>query len=116
MNTKKKKKAKSRVIYKIKQEKFVLYDYYTPTRILGHGAYASVCEAVDRRTGKSVAIKKNKGVFQELTDAKRILREIKLLQHFKHDEIIDLLGVIPPGQDELDTFDDVYLVMTRMET
>lgn len=111
-----KKKGKKKVAYRIKGEKFVLYDYYTPTRILGHGAYASVCEAVDHRTKQTVAIKKNKGVFQELTDAKRILREIKLLIHFDHDDIIDLHGVIPPSEDEVDSFDDVYLVMTRMET
>jgi len=111
-----KKKGKKKVAYRIKGEKFVLYDYFTPTRILGHGAYASVCEAVDHRTKQTVAIKKNKGVFQELTDAKRILREIKLLIHFEHDDIIDLHSVIIPSEEEVDSFDDVYLVMTRMET
>jgi len=110
------KSKKRKVGYRIKGEKFVLYDYYQPTRILGRGAYATVCEAVNKRTEKSVAIKKNKNVFQELCDAKRILREIKLLMHFKHDDIIDLISVIPPAEDEIETFEDVYLVMTKMET
>merc|ERR1719192_222890 len=109
-------KKRKRVAYRIKGETFILYDFYTPTRILGHGAYASVCEAINKRTGKSVAIKKNKGVFQELSDAKRILREIKLLMHFNHDDIVDLLGVIPPNDDERESFDDVYLIISIMQT
>jgi hypothetical protein len=44
-----------KVIYRVKGEKFVLYDYYQPIRILGHGAYAVVCEAIDRRTERRVA-------------------------------------------------------------
>jgi len=107
---------KKRILFRIKGEKFVLYDFYTPTRILGKGAYACVCEAINKKTGKTVAIKKNKGVFQDLCDAKRILREVKLMMHFDHDDIVGLIGVIPPDESELDTYQDVYLVMFRMET
>merc|ERR1719483_1541085 len=49
--------------FQIKGETFDVYDFYKPLKILGHGAYAVVCEAMDLRTNKSVAIKKNKGVF-----------------------------------------------------
>jgi len=111
-----KQKGTKKVPYRLKGEKFVVYEYYQPTRILGHGAYAVVCEAVDLRTGQKVAIKKNKGVFQDISDAKRILREIKLLMHFNHDDVIKLLDVIPPEIAEINTFDEVYLVMPRMET
>jgi len=111
----KKRSKKKKADYRIKGEKFTVYDYYAPTRILGSGAYASVCEAVNKKTGKSVAIKKNKGVFQDLSDAKRILREIKLMAHFDHDDIVRLITVIPPEEDELETFEDVYLVLEKME-
>jgi len=111
----KKSKKKKKAAYRIKGEKFMLYDYYTPTRILGAGAYASVCEAINQRTNKSVAIKKNKGVFQDLSDAKRILREIKLMAHFDHEDIVKLISVIPPDEDEIETFEDVYLVLEKME-
>jgi len=111
-----KKSKRKKVSYRIKGEKFVLYDYYTPTRILGRGAYACVCEAINKKTGRTVAIKKNKGVFQDMNDAKRILREIKLMMHFDHDDVVGLIGVIPPEEHELDTYNDVYLVMMRMET
>jgi len=110
-----KKSKKKKVAYRIKGEKFMLCEYYQPTRILGSGAYASVCEAINKKTGKSVAIKKNKGVFQDLSDAKRILREIKLMAHFEHDDIVRLLAVIPPDEDEIETFEDVYLVLEKME-
>jgi len=105
-----------KVPYRIKGEKFVVFDYYQPVRILGHGAYAVVCEAVDLRNGQKVAIKKNKNVFQDLSDAKRILRETKLLSHFHHDDVVKLLDVIPPDESEIGSFDDVYLVMPKMET
>jgi len=111
----KKKSKKKKADYRIKGEKFRVYDYYAPTRILGSGAYASVCEAMNKKTGKSVAIKKNKGVFQDLSDAKRILREIKLMAHFDHDDIVRLISVIPPDDDERETFEDVYLVLEKME-
>jgi len=100
----------------IKGETFEVYDYYKPIKILGHGAYAVVCEAIDLRSNKSVAIKKNKGVFQELSDAKRILRETKLLMHFDHEDVIKLIGVIVPNEKERDSFNDVYLVLPKMET
>jgi len=47
-----------RVPYRVKNEVFVLYDHYQPVKILGSGAYAVVCEAIDTRTGRKVAIKK----------------------------------------------------------
>lgn len=101
--------------YKIKGEKFVMFDYYVPIRILGYGAYAVVCEALDSRSNKRVAIKKNRQVFQDLADAKRILREIKLLMHFGHDDLVGLIDTIPPHRGP-DHFSDCYLVLTYMET
>jgi len=111
-----KRTRRKRVPFLIEGEKFVLYDYYTPIRILGKGAYACVCEAINNKTGKFVAIKKNKRVFKDLCDAKRILREIKLMMHFDHDDIVGLISLIPPGKSEIDAYEDVYLVMERMET
>merc|ERR1719361_2695952 len=63
----KKRKSKKKITYKLNGEKFVIYDYYKPQKILGKGAYAVVIEALDTRTGQSVAIKKNKGVFSALS-------------------------------------------------
>ncbi len=43
--------------------------------------------AIDKTTGRQVAIKKIPNAFDDLIDAKRILREIKLLRHFNHDNV-----------------------------
>ena len=57
-------------------------------RPLGHGAYGVVVSALDQQTGARVAIKKCPNVFEDPLDAKRIAREIRLLRHFHHPNII----------------------------
>lgn len=47
---------------------------------VGRGSYGIVMAADDLVTGHRVAIKRVARVFQDLVDAKRILREIKLLR------------------------------------
>jgi mitogen-activated protein kinase 1/3 len=42
--------------------------------------------AVDQETGKRVAIKKVQNAYHDLIDAKRILREIKLMRFFGEHE------------------------------
>eukprot|EP00479_Gromia_sphaerica_P013280 TRINITY_DN733_c0_g1_i4.p1 TRINITY_DN733_c0_g1~~TRINITY_DN733_c0_g1_i4.p1 ORF type:complete len:367 (+),score=83.84 TRINITY_DN733_c0_g1_i4:98-1198(+) len=63
---------------------------------------------------KKYAIKKITNAFDDVIDAKRILREIKLLAHFDHENIISLLDLIPPITK--DHFEDVYMVLGYMET
>ncbi len=52
--------------------------------VIGKGSYGIVCSAVDQFTGERVAIKKITNVFEHVSDATRILREIKLLRMLKH--------------------------------
>ena len=58
---------------------FIVDDRYEYIKQIGHGAYGVVCSAFDRRTNRKVAIKKVTNAFQDLVDAKRILREVRLL-------------------------------------
>ncbi len=60
---------------------------------LGSGSYATVWEARHRPTGVRVAIKREENVFGDLLDCKRILREIKLLRHLSHRNIVRLIDV-----------------------
>jgi serine/threonine protein kinase len=53
------------------------------TKELGQGAYGIVCAATNNQTGEGVAIKKITNVFSKKILAKRALRELKLLQHFR---------------------------------
>ena len=57
---------------------------------MGGGAYGVVCSALDNKKNKKVAIKKIGNAFEDLIDAKRIYREIKLLKFIKHPNIIKL--------------------------
>lgn len=67
-------------------------------------------------TGGRVAIKKIKDLFRNLGDAKRILREMKLLRYFRdyNASIIRVVDVMvaPDARD----FNDVYIVSELMET
>jgi len=108
-------KKQKKILYVVNGVHFKLYKHYTPTRILGSGTYAAVCEAVNSRTGSYVAVKKNSNVFHDLSEAKRILREIKLLAHFDHDDIVNLIDTVPPDLDEINSYKDVYLILEKME-
>nr|XP_023883870.1 mitogen-activated protein kinase homolog MMK2-like [Quercus suber] len=59
--------------------------YIPPIRPVGRGAYGIVCAAVNAETREDVAIKKIGNAFDNRIDAKRTLREIKLLRHLDHE-------------------------------
>ena len=73
---------------------------YKNLKMIGAGAYGLVCKALDTVTGEEVAIKKVRDVFTDLVDAKRILRELKLLMHLgKHSNIVHIRDIMinPPN-------------------
>ena len=55
-----------------------------------------VCSAIDKSTADKVAIKKIPGIFDMVTLAKRTYREIKILKHFNHDNIISIREILKP--------------------
>ncbi|GFS17054.1 mitogen-activated protein kinase [Elysia marginata] len=71
--------------------------------------------ADDSETGKRVAVKKLHRPFQSEIFAKRAYREIRMLSHFNHENLIDLLDIFTPNKSLAD-FRDVYLVMPLMDT
>lgn len=86
---------------------------YKPIECIGAGAYGVVCSAIDNRTGCRVAIKKISKVFDNLILAKRTYRELKILRHFKHDNIIAIREVLLANQAE---GQDIYVIFDLMET
>ncbi|CAD8050731.1 unnamed protein product [Paramecium primaurelia] len=93
---------------------FVVDQKYEYIKQIGHGAYGVVCSAQNKRTGQKVAIKKVANAFDDLIDGKRIVREIKLLKFFKHENIISLYDVQKP--EAKTGFNDIYIVTEFMET
>lgn len=53
---------------------------YKLEKFLGEGSYGQVAKAIDLRTRKKVAIKKIEDVFEDVSDCKRFLREVRLLK------------------------------------
>ncbi|XP_058589691.1 mitogen-activated protein kinase 13 isoform X3 [Neofelis nebulosa] len=88
--------------------------YVSPTHV-GSGAYGAVCSAIDKRSGEKVAIKKLSRPFQSEIFAKRAYRELRLLKHMQHENVIGLLDVFTPASS-LRGFHDFYLVMPFMQT
>nr|CAH8869946.1 unnamed protein product [Trichobilharzia regenti] len=92
-------------------EPVILRNYEIMKR-LGKGAYGIVWKARNRKTRKTVALKKIFDAFRNQTDAQRTFREISFLQEFsQHPNIIRLLNVIRAENDK-----DIYLVFEYMET
>ncbi|KDO33774.1 CMGC/MAPK protein kinase [Saprolegnia parasitica CBS 223.65] len=94
--------------------KFRVYSRYQLIRAVGHGAYGVVIAASDQVTGNAVAIKNIPKTFDDLIDAKRIVREIRLMRHLVHPHIVRVLDVMRPPS--LSRFEDTYIVTDLMET
>jgi len=99
--------------FKVFNQDFVVDDRYVVTKELGQGAYGIVCAATNTANGEGVAIKKVTNVFSKKILAKRALRELKLLQHFRgHRNITCLFDMDIPKPDN---FNEVYLYEELME-
>ncbi|XP_023861495.1 mitogen-activated protein kinase 14A isoform X2 [Salvelinus sp. IW2-2015] len=80
---------------------------------VGSGAYGSVCSSYDEKSSLKIAVKKLSRPFQSIIHAKRTYRELRLLKHMKHENVIGLLDVFTPATS-LEEFNDVYLVTHLM--
>eukprot|EP00252_Welwitschia_mirabilis_P022037 TRINITY_DN582_c0_g1_i1.p1 TRINITY_DN582_c0_g1~~TRINITY_DN582_c0_g1_i1.p1 ORF type:complete len:405 (-),score=58.27 TRINITY_DN582_c0_g1_i1:515-1729(-) len=88
--------------------------YQPPLLPIGKGAYGIVCSALNSETNEQVAIKKIANAFDNRIDAKRTLREIKLVRHMDHENVVAIRDIIPPPRRE--AFDDVYIAYELMDT
>merc|ERR1719361_1204942 len=76
---------------------------FEPIREVGRGSYGVVYEGTvlqdmaKLRKGAKIAIKKVRRVFHTETDAKRLLRELRILRILRnHDSIVTMYDIIPP--------------------
>lgn len=97
---------------------------YKLTKLLGRGSYGVVCAGVNSETGiliifmifigEKVAIKKVFKLFREKTETKRLLREIRLLKFFEHDNIIKIKDLLNPVK--IKSLDELYIVTELMDS
>lgn len=97
----------------LKEEDMRPGDRYQLIKVKGKGSYGIVGAYLDKKTGQKVAIKRMHKI-EDSIDARRMIREIRILHHFRHENIIELKRVIyneHPGQD----FGDIYVVTNLMD-
>ncbi|KIM98645.1 hypothetical protein OIDMADRAFT_202418 [Oidiodendron maius Zn] len=89
---------------------FEITTRYVDLHPVGMGASGLVCSAEDVLTGQSVAIKKVMKPFSTPVLSKRTYRELKLLKHLKHENIISLSDIF------ISPLDDIYFVTELLGT
>lgn len=86
---------------------------YRSVKYIGAGAYGIVVSAVDTVTDTRVAIKKILTAFNHSRMARHVLREVRLLRHLRHPNIVRLLDIDVPQQYR--AWDSVYIVTTLLQ-
>lgn len=101
--------------YVVQGTQFEVDKRYKIIEPVSHGAYGIVCSAqdtVDNEEG--VAVKKIEGVFDHVTITKRTLRELRILRHLQHENLIEVKNIFITGHR--DNFQEIYVVSELMET
>lgn len=73
-------------------EGFVFGPQFSQIQPIGHGSSGIVFSAYDNKRKKKVAIKKLS--FSDSQSCQQTLREVKIVRHLKHDNVITILDVI----------------------
>eukprot|EP00403_Amphidinium_massartii_P021308 CAMPEP_0178404674 /NCGR_PEP_ID=MMETSP0689_2-20121128/18007_1 /TAXON_ID=160604 /ORGANISM="Amphidinium massartii, Strain CS-259" /LENGTH=400 /DNA_ID=CAMNT_0020025669 /DNA_START=114 /DNA_END=1316 /DNA_ORIENTATION=+ len=102
-----------------RQDSDCSHDFWVPRHygvldVIGNGAFGVVCRAIDMDTRQDLAIKKIEDTFTHFTYAKRTLRELRVLRHLQHDNIITVRSVYFTGS--VYDIEDVYVATDLMET
>lgn len=100
--------------YLVQGTKFEVDKRYKILEPMSHGAYGIVCSAEDKDTKQHVAVKKIEGVFEHVTVTKRTLRELRILRHLVHENLMQVKNIFITATK--DDFEEIYVVSELMET
>lgn len=78
------------------------------------GAHGIVCSALDQVTEQSVAVKKIEGIFEHVTITKRTLRELRILRHLRHENLVQIQSIFI--SQTKGAFEEIYIISELMET
>ena len=91
---------------------YVLPKHYMELKAIGKGSYGVVASALNAKEGRRVAIKRISPISQNASDAKHVLRELRLVRHLgQHPNVITLLDCFVREER-----DELYLVMELMDS
>lgn len=100
--------------YLVQGTKFEVDRRYRIIEPMSHGAYGIVCSAEDVEMGEPVAVKKIEGVCEHITITKRTLRELRILRHLQHENLMQVKNIFFTGSKG--EFEEIYVVSELMET
>lgn len=89
---------------------FEITSRYVDLNPVGMGAFGLVCSAKDQLTAQNVAIKKIMKPFGTPVLSKRTYRELKLLKHLRHENLICLSDIF------ISPLEDIYFVTELLGT
>jgi serine/threonine protein kinase len=69
---------------------------YECIEVIGRGSYGVCMKALDKISSSHVAVKRMEIIFDEVINAKRAYREIRILRHLNHPSIVSLVDVVSP--------------------
>mmetsp|Transcript_11639 Transcript_11639/g.25628 ORF Transcript_11639/g.25628 Transcript_11639/m.25628 type:complete len:403 (-) Transcript_11639:188-1396(-) len=100
--------------YLVQGTRFEVDTRYKIMEPMSHGACGIVCSAVDKDLDEHVAVKKIEGVFEHITTTKRTLRELRILRHLQHENLMQVKNIFITGKTT--EFEEIYVVSELMET
>jgi serine/threonine protein kinase len=96
----------------IQSTQFTLDKRFNDLIVIGKGSYGVVCSSMDNKLNKRVAIKKITSMCKYVTDAKHVLREIRLMRYMgRHENIVSLYDLYVR-----DSADELYIVMELLDS
>jgi len=87
---------------------------YHFVRHIGYGAFSEVWEARNMHTNEKVAVKCIRNLFSDINVAKHTLREIRLLRHFGHENLLSIKDIFIINDKE--SFNEIFIVIELMGT
>lgn len=89
-------------------QKWKLPEKYEIRELIGTGSFGSVCEAVDREKKQLVAIKRINYIFDDLSAARKVLRDLAILSELNHEHILQIHAIVTDL--DIHSFERIYAI------
>ena len=104
----------SKSSYALSEGTFVVDPRYKVLSFIGRGAQGLICAAHNTCAVPpepvDVAVKKFPNAVDEVVACKRMLREVRTMRHFQHENLLSLRDIMFPPSSNVLLWRDVYLV------